>query len=247
MFRPLLELANYHTLGRVLAYVPYISPINPSKVLSTFGFLSLIIEVLNGIGSSLVSNPTSSKAGLGKGMMQTSLALQFFVVVCFVSLAGYFHLRCAKEGMAGARGIKNLLITLYVSTLLILARTVYRAVEHFGIQDLKWTEIEDLSEVPAIVRYEWFFYVFEAGLMLVNMGMWNIKHPHRYIPANFKVYLERDGMTETEGQGWHDDRPFFMGLVDPLDLVGMIKRRNRPTGKYGELEDTLELRTQQAV
>lgn len=42
-------------LGRILYYVPYYSPIHPGRVLTTFAALSMLIEALNGTGSSYAS------------------------------------------------------------------------------------------------------------------------------------------------------------------------------------------------
>lgn len=37
---------------------------------------------------------------------------------------------------------------------------------------------------PEVVRYEWFFYVFEASLMLCNACLWNLWHiPPAEVPA----------------------------------------------------------------
>lgn len=51
---PLYELANYYMLGRILYYVPYHSPIHPGRVLTTFAAISIVVETLNGMGSSFV-------------------------------------------------------------------------------------------------------------------------------------------------------------------------------------------------
>lgn len=48
--RPLLELANYHILGRSLYLL---LPIHSGRNLTTFGALSAAVEVLNGLGGRL--------------------------------------------------------------------------------------------------------------------------------------------------------------------------------------------------
>ncbi|KAM0324554.1 hypothetical protein ACHAQA_007939 [Verticillium albo-atrum] len=218
---PLLELANYHILGRILYYVPYLSPIHPGRVLSTFAFLSTIIESLNGWGASYMANldlPGASQA-TGHALMKASLVLQLVVVVCFVALAVTFQRRCAAAGLGRTREVQQPLRTLYVSVGLITVRTVYRLVEHFGLSGIQWEGL-DPADVAPVIRHEWFFYVFEATLMLSNVVMWNWRHPRRYLPAKVNVYLARDGVTEVEGPGWKDDRAWLLTVVDPFNLWG---------------------------
>ncbi len=192
----------------MLYYVPYHSPLHPGRVLSTFGFLSLIVEMLNGWGASYTANldlPGASQ-DTGHALMKASLMIQIFVILCFVVLAAIFHRRCAAAGLGRTRGVRQPLLTLYVSVVLLLVRTVYRIVEHFGLSGVDWWNMVP-EEISPVIRYEWFFYVFEASFMLVNMVMWNVRHPRRYLPSDYHVYLERDGVTEVVGEGWADSRP----------------------------------------
>jgi hypothetical protein len=74
-----------------------------------------------------------------------------------------------------------------------------------------------------LVRYEWFFYVFEASLMLSNQVLLNVRHPRKYLPKSTKTYLAKDGVTEVTGPGYDDKRPFLATLFDPFDLAGRLK------------------------
>lgn len=199
-------------------------------MLSTFGFLSIVIELLNALGAAFTANPNASEGNrqAGHDIMWASLVLQFFILVCFLVLAGYFHRRCAKAGLAGTRAVRSLLWTLYASVVLILARTVYRTVEHheIGPDD----NDDDLGDVSAIVRLEWIFLVFEASLMLINMCIWNVWHPRRFLPADVKRHLTRDGLNEETGKGWVDNRSKTAKWLDPLDIKGM----------YGERREKME-------
>lgn len=212
----------------MLYYVPYHSPLHPGRVLSTFAFLSIIVEMLNGWGASYTANldlPGASQA-TGHALMKASLMIQIFVILCFLVLAATFHRRCSAAGLGRARGVRQPLLTLYTSVALLLVRTVYRIVEHFGLSGVDWWNMvpEDISPV---IRYEWYFYVFEAAFMLVNMVMWNVRHPRRYLPSDYHVYLERDGVTEVEGRGWEDPRPVWQTVVDPFDIGGMLRSRGK--------------------
>ena len=195
-------------------------------MLTTLGSLSAAVEVLNALGVAYLAIRTSTNKyySLGHDLMRASLALQFGVIALFYALTILFHTRCLRAGVASHR-VKAMLHTLYVSMGFILVRTVYRAVEHFGSSGLVQTG--DPMGLSPVVRYEWFFYVFEAALMLVNAAMWNVRHPRRYLPQSYKAYLAQDGLTEVSGPGWGDKRSVVMTVVDPFGLVAMCEKGNR--------------------
>ncbi|KAI0377604.1 hypothetical protein F5Y04DRAFT_291670 [Hypomontagnella monticulosa] len=219
---PLLSLADYEILGRVFHYVPYLSPMDPARVLSTFGFLSLIIEGVNGVAASLIANPETNPQ-IGTGLMWTALVLQFIIIISFLALAGRFHWRCAQAGLARARAIRRPLIMMYVSVTLILVRTIYRGVEH---------------SVAAVASIEWPFCVFEASLMLINMYMFNIWHPGRYMPVDIRTYLARDGVTELKAPERHDNRLVILKVLDPFHISEMCHGRDKSGDKvYQEFDE----------
>ncbi|ENH65044.1 hypothetical protein FOC1_g10005894 [Fusarium oxysporum f. sp. cubense race 1] len=232
---PLLELQNYRILGRILYYVPYNSPIHPGRVLTTFGFISGIVEALNGWGASYSANQslTDSEIEIGHALIKTSLLLQIVVAMLFITLAVTFHRRCVVAGITNERLYKPLW-TLYTSMTLILVRTIYRIVEYFSVAELRYGPGFDPATISPIVRYEWFFYVFEAALMLCNLVMFNIRHPRRYLPKNNKIYLSTDGVTEIEGPGYKDPRKLWQTLIDPFDIQGLVTGRGRETDKFWE-------------
>lgn len=201
LYSPLLELANYHVLGRILYYVPYLSPLPPGRVLSTFGGLMAVVELLNSLGIALSSNRSSGRTQqeLGSQLTIAALSIQLVVIVIFVAIAGIFHWRCAKANIHG-RPITTPLITLYTSMSLILIRCIYRLIEHLGNATVHIDDPESLKELSPILRYEWYFYVFEATLMLANSVLWNVWNPGRYLPNNRRIYLAQDGVTELEAK-----------------------------------------------
>ncbi|KAG4285761.1 hypothetical protein FPRO06_07021 [Fusarium proliferatum] len=233
---PLLELQNYRILGRILYYVPYNSPIHPGRVLTTFGFISGIVEALNGWGASYSANQslTDSEIEIGHALIKTSLLLQIVVAILFITLAVTFHRRCVVAGITNER-LNKPLWTLYTSMTLILARTIYRIVEYFSVAELRYGPGFDPATISPIVRYEWFFYVFEAALMLCNLVMFNVRHPRRYLPRNNKIYLCPDGVTEIEGPGYNDPRKLWQTLIDPFDIQGFVTGRGRETDKFWEM------------
>ena len=162
-------------------------------------------------------------------MSIASLALQLCVIATFGCLAGIFHRRLAKAGVH-ARAVKITLATLYASMALILIRCIYRLVEHTGSTEVDLDNIEALRELTPILRYEWFFYVFEATLMLLNSVLWNIWNPGRYMPKRHSVYLSPDGTFEIEGEEKEDDRS-LLAKAGHIFTFGVLFHRKyeRPT------------------
>ncbi|KAI0517893.1 putative RTA1 domain protein [Xylaria bambusicola] len=234
---PLLELANYHILGRILYYVPYFAPLPPSRVLSTFGGLLALVELLNSLGVALASNPASapSQQHLGSSLTLAAIGIQLGVIVIFIGIAGIFHYRCIKAEVH-AKAVSTPLITLYVSMVFIAIRSIYRLVEHVGNTNVDLDDPESLKTLSPLLRYEWFFYVFESTLMFLNSALWNIWNPGRYLPRNYHVHLSQDGMTEVEGEEDADDRP-FLAKAAHIFTFGLLFRRKRSYQSTSELNN----------
>ncbi|KAK7963878.1 RTA1 domain protein [Apiospora saccharicola] len=197
---PLLELANYHILARLFYYVPYLAIIPGRQVMGIFGGIMLVVEGLNGLGAALGTNPNITNTSIGIGIMLAANAVQVVVIVTFLVLAGLFHHRCATRGAKkdkvpprDRRGIRQILLTLYVSMLVILLRCVYRLVEHTGDNHIEYDDPEAMKKMHPFLRYEYYLYIFEAGLMLFNSGLWNVFHPGRFLPRTVQIFLARDG------------------------------------------------------
>ncbi|CAG8961299.1 hypothetical protein HYFRA_00013760 [Hymenoscyphus fraxineus] len=233
---PIYELANYFIFSRLLYYIPHHTPIHPGRVLSTFGFISTIIETLNANGAALVANTTlpQQKQDTGKALLKSALILQLVVLSCFILLAATFHRRCRAAGLA-PRNLVIPLRILYISSALIGIRTLFRTVEYFSISSLSLgVSAESLGLPSPLVRYEWFFWVFEGSLMLINTFLLNAWHPMRYLPRNHRVYLESDGVTEVEGPGYRDRRKWYVTFLDPFDVGGMLRGRRggKSSGRF---------------
>ncbi|KAI0876781.1 hypothetical protein GGS24DRAFT_450316 [Hypoxylon argillaceum] len=233
---PLYELGNYYILGRILYFVPHCSPIHPGRVLTTFAAISTVIETLNGVGAAYVANRSLPQhiQNTGHTLFKIALLLQLVVIVSFVGLATVFYRRCRNNGINHTK-VNQPLLTLYVSTALIFARTVYRTVEYFEIETVNYYAPDfDPSAQSPIIRYETFFYVFEAAIMLVNSALINARHPRRWLPQSTKLYLAKDGVTEIMGPGYKEDRGFVATLLDPFDVYGMLKGRDDATRFWDE-------------
>ena len=212
-------------LGRALYYVPYLSPIHPGRVISTFVGLDVIVGIITSLGASKISNLDNSESELklGRDLIRASILLQVVSFLCFVALEITFHRRCLRARVLNKK-LRTIITLLYVSSGLILIRNIYRVVETFqGYTGYTQT-------------HEAFFYVFDGALMLINSVMFNIYHPTLFLPRTNEIYLSKDGVTEVKGPGWQDKRPFLLPLIDPFDLGGLITGRD-PKTPFWETEE----------
>lgn len=214
-------------LSRILYYVPYNSPIHPGRVLTTFGAISSVVEALNGNGAAYSANSSlpESKQNTGKALLKAALILQLVVLGLFLLLAGHYHRKCKRANQCPPN-LAAVLHTLYMSTTLIGIRTIYRTVEYFSSASIHVTANTDPNTFSPILRYEWFFWVFEASLMVSNTYLLNFRHPMRFLPRNNRIYLAEDGVTEVEGPGYEDRRFWLLTVLDPFDIGGMIQGKN---------------------
>ncbi|KAI5833647.1 hypothetical protein K523DRAFT_369685 [Schizophyllum commune Tattone D] len=62
----------------------------------------------------------------------------------------------------------------------------------------------------------------------------NVFHPARFLPRNYKVFLARDGQTEMEGPGDANKRGWIQSILDPFDLIGLVRKKDV---EYWEVEE----------
>ncbi|KAI0190127.1 putative RTA1 domain protein [Astrocystis sublimbata] len=234
---PLLELANYHVLGRILYYIPHLAPFPPGKLLSVFGGLLAIVEGLNSLGVAFASNPSGSASSqeLGSTLTLVAISLQVVIAAVLVGIAGIFHTRC-KKTRVDTRVVSTPLITLYVSMTLIFIRTIYRLVEHLDNTTVDLDNPESLKTLSPLLRNEVYFYIFEATLMLLNSILWNVFHPGRFLPSDAHIHLAKDGQTEIENAAIVDGRPVWKKVAH-LFTFGVLFRRKDPYRPLAEPDE----------
>jgi hypothetical protein len=86
--------------------------------------------------------------------------------------------------------------------------------------------VYNVYSISPIIRYEWFFYVFEVTLMFTNTIMLNVRHPGKYLPRNITTYLGEDGV-EKEGCKFKDRRSVVVQILDPFDIWGLLKGNDK--------------------
>ena len=200
-----------------------------------------VVELLNALGVSLSANSSSSKTQqeLGSHLTIAAVAIQLCVIVVFMCMAGLFHWRCSKARIRN-RSVSTPLTILYISMMLILVRCIYRLVEHLGNTTIELDNADSLQTLSPILRYEWFFYVFEAVLMLINSVIWNIWNPSRFLPRDYHIYLSQDGTTEIEGPKIVDNRSFTMKILHLLSFGILFRQKidHQQPDESGNYPDT---------
>ncbi len=200
-------------------------------MLTTLAGLSTIVETLNGNGVSYSANLklSHSKQSMGLIFLRIALITQLVLLTLFVTLTQYLHYRLKTFGpIPYPQNVRSILVTLWISSTLIGIRAVYRTVEYFSISSFLLTYSSDpVGSVSPIIKYEAFFWVFEASLMLANSCLLDVRNPMAVLPTDSRVYLAEDGARELPGPGYEDVRFFLVAMVDPFDLVGLLRGRGR--------------------
>ncbi|KAF3041495.1 hypothetical protein E8E12_001581 [Didymella heteroderae] len=222
---PIYALINYFVLSRLLYYMPYLAPMHPGRVATTFIGLDGVCEILIGNGAWRMANSsmTEKQRQAGANMVMASLCLQAALFAGFGVLAALFHRKSLKAG-ALKKEMKTVLCVMYVSAAIVTIRCIYRLVEYI----LGWD-----SE---IYKNEVYFWVFEASIMWVNTALLNVFHPGKRLPHSNGTFLARDGVTERRGPGWDDARPWPITIFDPLDIWGLIRGNDKET-KFWDMSD----------
>ena len=237
---PLFAGAEYFVFGRVLAYIPYHTPIHPGRVLSTFIIFDTIVEVLaiNG-ASAQASSKTVAERNSGLARMLAALILQALLEVAFFSLVNLIERRCRKAEMF-PRNLKIVYYVLYVTSLMMLVRCIYRVVEGFETLNCAL----DAPNCGPVNQHEWFFYVFEVANIFLFVLLLTIFPPAKYLPPNDKVYLDPSDGTERWGPGFAnaDKRPFLVTVIDPFNIVQIVTGQGLVVEKFWEHDNPRYIR-----
>lgn len=117
------------------------------------------------------------------------------------------------------------MLTLYASMALIFSRCVFRLVEYTGNTKIDISDPVASRRLTPLLRYEAYFYAFEASLILCNSILWNIWSPGRLLPRDYHFYLARDG-TEVTGKEQVDNRPGWAKLGHVVTFGVFFRRRD---------------------
>jgi len=216
---PIVGLANYIVLTRLFYFVPYFAPMHPARMLVTFATLTAFVELptLAGIGYLTNQDADDKSIDLGRSLIRVSLVVQLVITGTFFLLGGAYHICCVVGKISNPRVTRPLLVS-YASMLLVFGRTIYRTVEQFSASTSG--KGQNPQTLNPIVRYEWYFLVFDATFILLAMVLWNLAHPGRFLPDDPRMYLAQNGVTVVKGPGWKDSRPITETLFNPFAMLG---------------------------
>ncbi|KAH7128655.1 RTA1 like protein-domain-containing protein [Dendryphion nanum] len=173
LLAPILFAASvYMFLGRIIraSGESSLSMIRPTLLTKVFVGGDIVCFLVQALGAGILTNAKDKKAlDLGKYIILGGLLLQLFLVAFFVVVAAVFHVRMGKTG-AGQRAAmrwnwKKYLIMLYVVSLIITLRNIFRVVEYW------------LGEGNYLLVNEWPLYVFDAlpmAIVLVICITWYV-------------------------------------------------------------------------
>ena len=124
-----------------------------------------------------------STVKLGNNIILGGLVLQVLFFGLFIAVAGTFHKRMRADLAAAAAAATSscslssppwtrYLMVLYLASLLIVVRCVFRIAEYAGGQD------------GVLLSNEVYLYVFEAALMFSAMVIFNLQHPSAVVGRN---------------------------------------------------------------
>ena len=114
-----------------------------------------------------MAGKTKKAIDLGQNIVTGGLVVQILFFGFFIVVAAVFHLRFHRHPTAESRDVpwKRHIIILYVASILILIRSIFRIVEYQQGND------------GYLLGHEVFLYIFDAILMLGVMVLFNLIHP----------------------------------------------------------------------
>lgn len=114
-----------------------------------------------------------SDVDLGQHVIIGGLGIQVVFFGFFIVVAGIFHYRIARFPTNRSQSLsipwERYLYILYIASLLIMVRSVFRIAEYVMGQD------------GILLKHEIYLYIFDATLMFLMMVLFNIWHPSKII------------------------------------------------------------------
>jgi len=238
---PLYAASEYFILGRLLAYLPYHTPLHPGRILSTFLLLSAAVESLATSGAASSANGSQNPEAYAAAIVRikASLILQEILEVCFFALVALVEYRCRRAGRF-PHNVRIMCRVLYVTSLMMTARCILRTIEGFEATDCDPSAPGFKGYCGPVQHYEWYLWVFEVANITVFIALLAIFHPGRYLPSDAKQYLDPvDGVTERIGPGYSaaDKRSWLLTTLDPFDLGRKLTGKGAVVDKFWEREN----------
>ncbi|KAK2757254.1 hypothetical protein FQN54_004768 [Arachnomyces sp. PD_36] len=161
----------YMELGRIIALLQgeqhaVIRRTWMTKVFVTGDVLSFVVQ---GAGGGIMSSGTPSNLSLGQNVIIVGLAIQLLFFGFFIVTTSLFHRRMIAYPTSASFTVqiswRKHILTLYVVSVLIILRSIFRVAEYV------------LGNDGALLKSEVYLFVFDAALMWILMVVLNVVHP----------------------------------------------------------------------
>ncbi|KAL2817579.1 RTA1 like protein [Aspergillus granulosus] len=197
---PLYAASIYMVLGRLIAFLhaEKLSVISVRWMTKIFVAGDVIAFVMQAAGGGIMATGTIENYELGEDITVGGLAVQLAFFSVFMVTCGIFHRRIRQSPTHEAtalsaslreqkgRGWETVLVGLYIASILILVRSIFRVIEYVQGND------------GYLISHEVFMYVFDSALMFLTMVVMNVCHPSMILVGSQK---ERDAeMTVFESE-----------------------------------------------
>ncbi|KAH7112589.1 RTA1 like protein-domain-containing protein [Dactylonectria estremocensis] len=166
----------YMVLGRLIRLLnaEEYSLIRSSWLTKFFLVGDVLSIALQGIGGGkLVNAETEDERSTGEDIIIGGLVVQILFFSLFMAVTCLFHFRVNRKPTLRMSTMDNswrrLLSVLYITSILILIRSIFRMIEYVMGHD---------SELQS---KEVYIYVLDAAPMLIASALFNVFHPSRYL------------------------------------------------------------------
>ncbi|KAM0558038.1 hypothetical protein ACHAPJ_005205 [Fusarium lateritium] len=177
----------YMILGRLIrrSKGEQFSLIKPSWLTKFFLLGDIISIALQGIGGGKVVNAdTPDDRKTAENIIIGGLTVQILFFGLFIAVTGLFHFRFIKNSITRPSNPgfnwQRFLVVIYVASVLILIRSLFRMIEYIEGHD------------GELQSKEVYIYVFDAVPMAIASIGFNIFHPSKYLNGSKKATEDSD-------------------------------------------------------
>ncbi|KAF4334165.1 RTM1 [Fusarium beomiforme] len=186
----LVAAGNYLLISRlIVAVLPpsrhRILSIPGRRLTPIFVACDVIAFLIQGSGSGIASsdNWQGEMERIGVMVLIVGLVFQLVAFSLFLCVFRRFHVLAVRMAVEHApRGWQKVVLAVYISSILIMVRCIFRVVEFAGGRD------------TYAFNHEWLFWVFESLPMVGAIGIFCFYHPSRYLGR-------KDGRSESFAAG----------------------------------------------
>ncbi|KAH7015902.1 RTA-like protein [Ilyonectria destructans] len=179
----------YMVFSRLILFLraSSLSPIKPTRMTKIFVAGDVISFLMQCMGGGLLSKQKTFDTG--KMIILIGLAAQIVFFGLFTLAAVVFHVRIigrsslslpVEDSGKSFKGWRGVMMVLYMSSGLVLVRSLYRLIEYTTDRD------------GPLASHEAYFYMLDSVLMLGAVAIIGILHPANYIPTKKAIMRLQD-------------------------------------------------------